>query len=85
MFLLFGHTTSTYPYFLCTKKYILLKWIDHKAPTIAGRHFYLIPMEHLTYWSKGVIKVFYEIWPLFLEYISKRLAATVLKGLVGHN
>lgn len=71
----------------CARKNILLKWIDCKSPTIAGWHkviFDMLPMEYLTYRSRGMTQVFYRIWSPFLTYIGTRLAAIVLKGLVDH-
>lgn len=57
---------------LCARKNILLKWVDCKPPTTAGWHtviFNIIPMEYLTCRAKCMIKVFYQIWSLFLDYI----------------
>ena len=59
------------------RKSILLKWISNKSPTLSDWHkviFSLLPMEYLTYWAKGKIGVFFDIWAPFFDYVGPRIS-----------
>ncbi len=57
-------------------KSILLKWISDKPPTVSEWHeviFDFLSLEYVTYWSKGKMDVFYQIWTPFFKYVGPRI------------